>query len=345
MIKRATVCGVAVALILSTVAAGFAADKKLYGGLDQWAAVCNAAGIKLKGAQIEKVMLGTPAYFTGLRDGDKVLKCDIGDKSMKILFERGGAKYAVVVPTDAAALQPEVAVKVPVHPKFNIGEKEAMQTLRDYDVIIFLDCSGSMGEGIRSENMRKWDWASRNIRDFNGKFNDAVKRNITLVTFNDKFKVMPNCTPADLESVFAHREPEGGTDLAQPLESIIDERLRELEKRPCVIVVLHDGINDNEDRVQRILERTARQLFSPGKIFITFIQIGDDPAGSENLKEMEAVNVGGKELVKAELFDDIRKTGLANVIAQAIHDHVPTPAPVPVNKPAVKPALKPAAKK
>jgi hypothetical protein len=334
--KLATICGVAAALLLMPSSA-VSAGKKLYGQLDQWASVCNAAGIKLNGSNVEKVMLGTPAYFSGLRDNDKVLNCDIGEKTLKITFERGGKRYAVSVPTEAAAFQPGIAAVAPARPKFTLGEQQAMQTLREFDVIVFLDCSGSMGEGIRSENKRKWDWAAENIKDFNLKFNDAVKRPITLVTFNDRFRVIPNCTAKDIENVFNQREPEGGTDLAEPLQEILNQRLRDLEKRPCVIVVLHDGISDNEARVQQILERTARTLLSPGKIFITFVQIGDDPAGSENLKEMEAANFGGKDLVKSELFEDIRKVGLAKAVAQAIHDHIPTPPPVPV-VPAAAPA-------
>lgn len=335
MKKVATIFGV-IALLLLMPLTGLAAGKKLYGQLNQWAALCNAAGIKLNGAQVEKVMLGTPAYFAGLRDNDKVLNCDIGDKSMKITFERGGKRYAVTVPTDASALQPGIGTQAPVRPKFALGEEQAMQSLKDFDVIVFLDCSGSMGEGIQSESMRKWDWAAENIRDFNAKYNDAVKRNITLVTFNDRFEVIPNCTTRDIERVFNKREPEGGTDLAAPLQDIIGQRLRDLKQRPAVIVVLHDGISDNEAEVQAILERTARSLPAPGKIFITFIQIGDDAAGSENLKDMEAANFAGKDLVKAELFQDIRRIGLAKVIAQAIQEHVPTPPPVPIAKPAVK---------
>lgn len=326
---------------ISIALPGVAVEKKLYGSLDQWAMLCNSAGIKLQGAQVAKVMLGTPAYFSGLRAGDRVLRCDVADKTMKILFDRAGKHYSVSLPTDSASFQAGLDERAKTPPKVFLGEAEALQKLRDFDVIIFLDCSGSMGEDIKSEQQRKWDWAKTNIRDFSTKYSTVVKRPITLVIFNDKFNIIPNATPADLEKVFEQRGPDGGTDLASPLESVIGERLNALEQRPCVIVVLHDGISDNEQRVQDILQRTAQKVLGANKIFITFIQIGDDTMGTEALKAMEIANVGGKDIVKTELFTDIRKQGLARVIADAIKDHLPKdvakPAPAALQQPAKTP--------
>lgn len=315
--------------------------KQLYGQLDQWAMLCNAAGIKLQGAEVTKVMLGTPAYFSGLRAGDKVVKCDVADKTMKITFDRAGKHYAVSVPTEAASFQTGLDAKAKDTPKVFMGEAEALQKLRAFDVIVFLDCSGSMGEDIKAVNMRKWDWARTNIRDFSAKYNSVVKRPITLVLFNDKFNVIPNAKPEDLERIFDKQQPDGGTDLASPLESIIDQRLSALEQRPAVIVVLHDGISDNEMRVQQILERMAQKVFGPNKIYVTFIQIGDEAMGTQALKAMESANEGGKDVVKTELFQDIKKQGLARVIADAIKDHLPKdlvkPAPAALLQPAKTP--------
>jgi hypothetical protein len=341
---RGTVCGALLSLlVLVGGTAGGCFAKQLYGELDQWAMLCNAAGIKLQGANVEKVMLGTPAYFSGLRAGDKVLKCDVVDKTMKITFDRAGKHYAVSVPTEAAAFQAGLETKGQKSPKTFVGEAQALQKLRDFDVIVFLDCSGSMGEDIRSERMRKWDWARTNIKNFSAKYNSAVKRPITLVVFNDKFNIIPNARPEDLARVFDQRSPDGGTDLASPLESVIGERLNALEQRPCVIVVLHDGISDNELRVQQILERTAQHVLGANKIFVTFIQIGDDAMGTENLKTMEAANAGGKDIVKTELFQDIEKQGLASVIADAIKDHLPQDVVKPTRAALTQPAKTPRA--
>jgi hypothetical protein len=314
MIWRATIFSAVLLLVLSSAAGA----KKLYGELDQWGAVCNTAGIKLNGAQVEKVMLGTPAYFSGLRDKDTLLDCNVGDQILKITFERGGKRYAVTVPLDPAAIQPGISVDK-INLRSKISESEALKTLSEFDIVVFMDCSGSMADPIRAESMRKWDWASKNVKEFNAKFNAAAQRKITLVTFSDHFSVMPNVSMADLDAVFGKRQPSGGTDLATPLEAVLDEKLRNIEKRPCVIVILHDGISDNEDKVRQILQRTASKVVRPGKIYVTFIQIGDDSAGSETLREFEDANYGGKNIVSAELFDQMKGDGLAKAIARSLN--------------------------
>lgn len=300
------------AVLLFAVIPSPAAKTTLYGKIDEWASLCNAAGIKLNGATVEKVMLGTPAYYSGLRANDKLVNCVVEDKKLKLTFERDGKRYGATIATHPAAM-------VPTSSKTTIAtsasEQQALNKLKDYDIIIFVDCSGSMNDPIASESLRKWDWARKHIQDFNEKFNATSQRQITLVMFNDKFNVIPHCTMSDLQKVFDRQQPDGGTDLAEPLSTIINERLNDLDKRPCVIVVLHDGVPENEYRVRQVLQRTADKLFSPGKLHITFIQIGDDADGAQALQDWEKSN---ESLVTSELFPEVKNQGLAKSIADAI---------------------------
>lgn len=308
------------------------AQKVLRGSIDQWASLCNAAGIKLTGANVDKVMLGTPAYFSGLRANDKILNCEVGDSTLKVTFERGGKRFGVTVPTHPAAIQPSgviAAAKV----RTAVSEAQALDRLKDYDVILFLDCSGSMSDRIASEkNIRKWDWARDRIKEFNSKYNQAASRPITLVLFSDKFTVMPNCTMSDIEKVFADRRPEGGTDLAPPLAEIVSERLLAIKQRPCIIAVLHDGLPSDVDQVEQILQSTANKLLSSERMQITFLQVGDDEAGASAMKVWDRVDAGSKDIVKAELFENVKTEGLARALAQALQPKVVVVAPPSVTK-------------
>lgn len=313
-------------------------SKPLQGSVDQWGMLCNAAGIKLAGADIEKVMLGSPAYYSGLRDHDKIIDCEVGDTTLKIRFERKGKQYGVTVATHPTAIKTG-GVEPRAHRKSPLSEAQAFDRLKDCDVVVFLDCSGSMGDGIRSEaNMTKWEWARKHISEFNSRFNQVAHRPITLVTFNDKFEILPNCTMQDLERVFDKRHPEGGTDLAEPLAIVLAARLKDLNKRPCVIAIMHDGITSDESRVEEILKATAtaNRLLSPA-VHVTFLQIGDDAAGAEAMKNWDDTDIADNDMVKAQLFTDIKAEGLARSIADAIGPVVTVVVPSAIKKPASKP--------
>ncbi len=313
-------------------------SKTLHGSIDQWGILCNAAGIRLAGARVEKVMLGSPAYYSGLRDNDKIIDCEVGDTTLKVKFERKGKQYGVTVPTHPSAIKTSGVVPA-VHRKSPISEAQAFDRLKDCDIIVFLDCSGSMGDGIRSEaNITKWEWARKHIREFNDRFNQVAHRPITLVTFNDKFEILPNCSMKDLETVFEKRHPEGGTDLAEPLAMVLATRLKNLNKRPCVIAIMHDGITSDESRVEDILKATAtaNRMLSPA-VHVTFLQIGDDAAGADAMKNWDDSDFAGKDMVRAQLFTDIKDEGLARSIADAIEPVATVVIPSAIKKPASKP--------
>lgn len=296
----------------------------LKGNIDQWSSVCNAAGIRLSGGNVDKVMLGTPAYYSGLRANDKILNCDVSEKAIKVTFERGGNRYGVTVPYDPSAIQPD-GYKPPKQ-REEVSNVQAVERLRDFDVIIFVDCSGSMSDRIASEkNVTKWEWTRNHISDFNKVIADNALRPMTLVMFSDRFQVHQNCTAKDLQDVFSRQRPDGGTELAPPLSQILRERLRKLSERPCVIAVLHDGLANDEPLVEQVLHDASHALL-PGQLFVTFIQIGDDEAGAEAMRQYDNIDTGKKDMVKAQLFDEVRANGLAAALAKAIGPRIPVAA-------------------
>jgi hypothetical protein len=339
-LKHIMVALIALALASPTTALGAKPPtKRLTGSIDQWSALCNAAGLRLKGAQVEKVMLGTPAYYSGLRANDKILKCDVGDNSMKVTFEREGKQFGVNIATHPSAIQPGGASAARPAAAL-VSEPEALERLRDCDVVIFIDCSGSMGDKVDNES--KWDWTYRRVQEFNTKYNQVAKRPITIVTFNHDFTIYPKATMKDVEAIFTRQRPAGGTQLAPPLAQIIAERMKTIKERPTVIAVLHDGIADDEAEVVSILERAANQLLHTDNLHVAFLQIGDDAGGASALRKFGNVDMGTQNVVDSHLFDEIKKNGLAPAMAASIAPRIVIPpvVDVPPTKPAPAKAKK-----
>jgi tetratricopeptide (TPR) repeat protein len=76
---------------------------KLKGKVDIVFSSCSAAGITLSSsnlpASIDKVRLGSPAFYANLAAGDKVLSAQLNNNSLALLIERHGQKFSTQLAT------------------------------------------------------------------------------------------------------------------------------------------------------------------------------------------------------------------------------------------------------
>jgi len=77
-------------------------------------------------------------------------------------------------------------------------------------------------------------------------------------------------------------------------------------------------------------------MLSPA-VHVTFLQIGDDAAGADAMKNWDDSDFAGKDMVRAQLFTDIKDEGLARSIADAIEPVATVVIPSAIKKPASKP--------
>ncbi len=82
---------------------------KLRGKVDIVASSCSAAGITLSSAVlpagIDKIRLGSPAFYAGLAAGDKILSAQLNNNQLSLLIERHGQKFSAQLSTVPVNLQ------------------------------------------------------------------------------------------------------------------------------------------------------------------------------------------------------------------------------------------------
>ena len=200
-------------------------------------------------------------------------------------------------------------------------DRVSLQRLSKYDIVLMIDCSGSMARYLSSMPQRKWRWCQNNIVSFAQRIRPFVGDTITLVTFNDNYRVLRNCTPEAVESTFTSTYPNGDTNIASPLDAILREYLFSPRSRPLLIAIMTDGQPNHGGSVSQVIISASQQMRYPGEIKITFLEVGEEFEGRSFLKFLDdsLISQGARyDIVDTLTFDQVRSMGLVNALAHAI---------------------------
>ena len=313
---------------------------KLYGHVDEVNYALSAAGVTLDAdklpALVGNVRLGSPAYYGGLAENDKILQGKIQDDKLNLLFERNGKRYSLSVnttPIDLSKERPKTdGRQIPVLsvvPKdapildVNETEKEKEKRLSNYDVVIVIDTSGSMNFRLSSENATKWEWCANYIHDFSEKMRTLLTGGLTIVTFNNAYDIEQHCSPERVESIFHSTRPVGGTDMASPLSAVLKNYLATSRARPLLIAVMTDGMPNLGPKVEDVIIDATREMRTPTEIRMTFLEIGEEFDGEKLIKLLDdyLVYEGAKyDIVDSLTFNEVRQMGLVDALKHAINE-------------------------
>jgi von Willebrand factor type A domain len=306
---------------------------KLYGQIDEVNYALSAAGVTLDAdklpALVGNVRLGSPAYYGGLAENDKVLQGKIQDNKLNLLIERGGKRYSLSVntsPIDLSKEQPkkdggQIPVLSVVPKEAPVVEKE--KQISDYDVVIVIDTSGSMNFHLSSEPATKWQWCATYIHDFAEKLRPLLTGGLTIVRFNNTFDIEQHCSPERVETIFQSTTPVGGTDMATPLSAVLKNYLASSRARPLLVAVLTDGMPNLGPKVEDVIIDATRDMRSPAEIRMTFLEIGEEFDGRNLIKLLDdyLVYEGAKyDIVDSLTFDQVRQMGLSEALKHAINE-------------------------
>jgi hypothetical protein len=144
---------------------------KLYGQVDEVHYACKAAGLTLSSthlpATINRVRLGSPAFYEGVSDGDKLLTARIDNDKLYLTASRNGKVYGAVLHTSPADLKkekakedaekiallkggaksdplPEIEIVPKDIPEGEIAPEARLKQLASYQIVLVVDRSGSM---------------------------------------------------------------------------------------------------------------------------------------------------------------------------------------------------------
>lgn len=157
---------------------------------------------------------------------------------------------------------------------------------KEYDHIILVDQSGSMGEkSTKMEGRNRWQEAQEFTESY-ARFAETVDDDgLTVITFNSKPTVYDGVKADKVHEIFTNSRPGGSTDLAAALEEAFKKKFTAGKK--AIIMVITDGAPDSETAVKTSIINAANKLERDEEIGIQFVQIGDDAHAARFLNDLD----------------------------------------------------------
>ncbi len=297
--------------------------------------------------RVDKVRLGTEAYYRGLQENDRILSAKADGTQISIRIERDGHPYTVQLKALKAGQQLSSAVaqtnlnggapkqKLDGNDDKNVvkvivKQHSDIRVLADYKCEIIMDRSLSMRQKDCPGGLSRWDWCGAQTTDIAKDLSPYLKSGLTLVPFNHGFDVFDNASPENIVDIFNDRSFILGTRLCEPLTFLLDRHFKERKpgSKPLLIVVITDGEpwpNPEPDDVRNELVKASNQMNDANDVIVVFLQIGgNDKHGRDYLVDLGSnlISEGSKyQFVHTVTFEDLEANGLAAAITSTVKQY------------------------
>jgi Mg-chelatase subunit ChlD len=193
--------------------------------------------------------------------------------------------------------------------------------LSEFDFIVVIDKSGSMGETDMAGGRSRWDYVQETAvaicRDIAAIDSDGLG----LVLFSSTSIVKEDGVGVDkIKEVFSRNRPGGSTPLAEALEAAFN--LAGKSEKKDFIIVFTDGVPDDKARAADVIKKQAAKQAADDDCTVLFVQVGYDAGASAYLKSLDDDLTGAKfdivdckTMKEAEMF-----TSVTDLILAAIND-------------------------
>ena len=283
----------------------------------------NAFGYAERGSlyptTITYVAPNSVAWLGGLQPGDHVITGRVRPDKAVLIVQRGKKRYSCVL--DANALSTLTA-----HGDNSEGKKlqakaehSDTQTLTTYAIAMVVDNSASMGTRDCPGAISRWQWCKDHISDLYVEDKGVLQKNISIVTFDSNFHSRQNCSPGELQSVFAGGNPAGETIMAPALEEAFLLVRNQLNSgKPAIIAVISDGRPSDADNVKKTIIRETNALSRPKLLSIVFIEVGTPEHYLQELDSDLVKQGAAADIVKVIPFGAASSQGLSKTLASTV---------------------------
>lgn len=157
----------------------------------------------------------------------------------------------------------------------------------EYDHILLIDKSGSMGEpSKRFPGKTRWQEAREYAVGLASFLAPVDEDGITVITFNGSVNVQDNVKGADaVTSIFDTQSPAGSTALDLAIRAAETKRAQSGKK--CMFHVFTDGVPNDETGARNAIIASVKTMKDDSDLAISFLQIGDDQAATRYLKGLD----------------------------------------------------------
>jgi Mg-chelatase subunit ChlD len=191
--------------------------------------------------------------------------------------------------------------------------------LSEYDFIVVIDTSGSMGSPVKAGNPRtRWDAMQESVGVFVRDIEKFDSDGIDVVQLGSGVKSWQGVTSAKVDEMFASLSPRGSTPLAEALTEAL--KLAGKSNKKDFIIVFTDGVPDDQAAAAKVIVDASHKQETDDALTILFVQVGDDAGAAayltkldDNLKGAKFDIVDAKTMAQAEQFSTTADLVLAAI--------------------------------
>lgn len=157
-------------------------------------------------------------------------------------------------------------------------------SLTEYDFIIAIDTSGSMGESYKGRT--RWEVVQESAMTFIRDVEKIDSDGLGLVLFGGStIKTFDGVTSEKARDAFATSSPRGGTPMAEAITAALG--LAGKSDKKDFIVVFTDGVPDDKSAAAEVIRKASHAQETDDALTILFVQVGDDPSATSYLKMLD----------------------------------------------------------
>lgn len=197
-----------------------------------------------------------------------------------------------------------------------------LATLSEYDFIVVIDTSGSMGEPVKAgSSVTRWQAVQESAMTFIRDLEQIDSDGIGLVTFGgSNIKSFDGVNSDKAREAFATISPRGGTPLDEALQAAL--ALAGKSDKKDFIIVFTDGVPDSKAAAAKVIVDASLRQETDDALTILFVQVGDDPNATAYLKSLDDDLKGAKfDIVDTKTVAEAEQFATtAELVVAAIND-------------------------
>lgn len=203
-----------------------------------------------------------------------------------------------------------------------MSNSEIIAQLSEYDFIVVIDKSGSMGEPVKAgSSTTRWEAVQESAMTFVRDVEKIDADGLGLVLFSgSSIASFDGVTSATIGDAFKANQPRGTTPLAEALTAAL--KLAGKSDKKDFIVVFTDGVPDDKAAAAKVIIDQANSQETDDACTILFVQVGDDAGAAAYLKSLDDDLTSAKfDIVDAKTMAEADQFATtAELIAHAIND-------------------------
>ncbi|HEY9681231.1 MAG TPA: VWA domain-containing protein [Oculatellaceae cyanobacterium] len=290
-------------------------------------------------AKIFRVLPDSKAESASVRAGDMLLKEVVDSNSVHLTLQRAQKTLQITIktagmfdmleqPTAASATRVSLSAGTT-----SVQLKGVVEHLRDHDVVLILDMSGSMTTRD-CQGLSRWDWVGTQSNELAMAAQQASS-DLTVMLFSSGFQVLEHVNPAMIPLIFSRVHPGGGTALGAPLNATFlhyfGARNSNPSVKPLIVVVITDGLPGDFGNVRQELIDAANATKRDGEVSVTFLLVNGHLSGNRLMEELDSQLGTQRDIVNLVEFDQVLRLGVKESLADALSgrhlQNVPLSAP------------------